>query len=466
MVIKGVKLEQKYSITNEFKHIKINDFRLIKRINITAETLDKNPESSIPKACQNVAKTKAVYRLLGNPKLQPDIIINSHRKETIKRMKEHKLVLCIQDTCTLDFTPHLKTKGLGPVGTSKFLSGLIMHSALCITTSGVPLGLLAQKIWARDPEKRGKSKLRKQLPIEEKESYKWLETMDSSLKGLPKEITVVTVADREADIYDLFYKATCENKHLLIRATHDRCLAGEQERLFSQIHNSPVQGECLIQLPRNTRLNMPERKAQLVIKFREVEICPPTKNSVLKLPNIKLYAIYAQEISAPEGATPVQWLLLTTLQVENFDQAIEKIRWYCHRWKVERFHYVLKSGCVIENLQLGTSESLKNIIAIYSVLAWKLIWITYLSRETPDAPCTLVLDENEWKVLYCLVNKKSSLPKQPPTLKEAVVLIARLGGFLARKNDGNPGVKVLWRGYSEFNIAIKTLSSLNLSPFS
>jgi hypothetical protein len=145
---------------------------------------------------------------------------------------------------------------------------------------------------------------------------------------------------------------------------------------------------------------------------------------------------------------------------------MEKIHWYCHHWKIERFHYALKSGCEIEDLQLETSDRLKNAISLYSVLAWKLTWITYQLRETPDAPCSLILEEHEWKVLCCLVNKTSRPPKKPPTLQEAVVFIARLGGFLARKSDGNPGIKTLWLGYRQFYNSIQTLSIFNSSPFS
>ena len=467
MVIKGMKpTQRKHSIADEFKHVKINDYRIVKRLKNTAGLLEKSPESSIPKACQNIAQVKAVYRLLDNSKLKHNMIMDSHRKETIKRMKGLDKVLVLQDSSELNFTTHIKTKGLGPIGTTKNLLGLIMHSALCVTTNGVPLGLLAQRIWARNFNERGKSSFRRKLPIEEKESYKWLEIMDLSLISLPKNITAVTVADREADIYELFHKAVQDNRELLIRATHDRRVAQEQERLYQQIHNSPITGECIIQVPRNSKLNVAERNAKLMIKICQVTLRPPLNGIKRNLANVNLYAIYAEETFPPEGFNPVQWLLLTTLPVTDFEQAMEKIHWYCHRWKIERFHFTLKSGCEIEDLQLETSDRLKNAISLYSVLAWKLTWITYQSRETPDAPCSLILEEHEWKVLCCLVNKTSRPPKKPPTLQEAVVLIARLGGFLARKSDGNPGIKTLWLGYRQFYNSIETLSILNLSPFS
>ena len=469
MTVKGIKSikrnNAKHSITHELKHVKIKDRRLEKRLQTTAELLEKSPESSIPAACKTMAQTKATYRLLGNSKLSPDNIIDSHRQETIKRIKGLNIVLIPQDTSSLNFSTHKKTEGIGPLGTGDSLLGLLMHTALCLTTEGVPLGLLAQKIWARNPNERGKSSKRKTLPIEAKESNKWLEMLELSLKGLPKETVAVTVADREADIYEFIHKAIQLKSHLLIRATHDRRVANEQKRLYNQIQTSPVLGECTVQVPRNAKLNIEAREAKLVIKSFKTEICPPVRTDQT-LPNLPVSVVYAEEQSSPKGVEPIQWLLVTTLDVPTLEAAIEKITWYCHRWKIERFHYVLKSGCEIEELQLETSIRLKNAIALYSVLAWKLTWITYQSRETPDAPCSMILDETEWKVLYRIVNPKSALPKKPPTLKESVVLIAKLGGFLARKNDGYPGIKVLWRGFHRFYNSLETLSALDLSPFS
>lgn len=467
MVIKGVKQTHKrHSIADEFKHVKLKDYRLVKRIKDFAESMEESPQCSIPKACQDRSKTKACYRLLSNQKLNPNLVISSHRKETIKRIKEHDKVLIIQDTTSLDFTTHKKAKGLGPIGTFDNLSGIMVHSALCSTTSGVSLGLVAQKIWVRDFDERGKSSLRKKLPIEEKESYKWFEIMDLSLKGIPEGVMAITVADREADIFEFFHKAKLEKRELLIRAIHNRRVAQEQKRLYQQIEQSPIVGKCLVKLPRNTKLNTPERKALLTIKICEVTLLPPQNKNNQNLDKINLYAVYAEEVSPPKGVEPVKWLLLTTLPVKSIEQAQEKIQWYCHRWKIERFHFVLKSGYGIERLQLETYARLQNAISIFSVLAWKITWITYQSRETPNAPCTLILDDQEWKVLYCVVNKTSHPPKEPPTLKEAVILLARLGGFLARKNDGDPGVKTLWLGYRELNNSLKTLSALKLSPFS
>lgn len=451
-----------HSIFNEFKNAPIKDKRLVKRLIQTAETLANSPGETIPSACQSKAKTKSTYRLFSNKKVYPAAILDGHRGETIKRIKENNVILSVQDTTLFDFTAHPGTKGLGPTG-SEGLLGILMHTALAVTTNGTPLGILAQKIWVRDPEAPATRNHRKKRSIEEKESYKWLEFMDQSIDGIPKNIMVVMVGDREADIYELFHKATQEGKQLLIRATYNRRVDHEQKKLYAQVKSTDILGKFMIQIPRNTELNVPPRNAWLMIQSCKVKLCAPYIKGK-PLDNIELTAILAREIAPPEGTNPIEWLLLTTLMVANAEEAFEKIRWYSHRWKIERFHYVLKSGCKIQELQLETSDRLKNAIALYSFLAWRITWITYQARETPDLPCTLILEDHEWKILYREINGTSRIPKKPPTLKHAIILIARLGGFLARKNDGDPGVKVLWRGFRELHTISKAYLHLRSNP--
>jgi hypothetical protein len=178
-----------------------------------------------------------------------------------------------------------------------------------------------------------------------------------------------------------------------------------------------------------------------------VTVKPPEKRRNDKsLSDLRLHAILAEEVDAPKGIEPIRWLLLTTLKVNTLEEAFEKVQWYKQRWKIERFHFVLKSGCKVEELLLETYERLLNCIALYSVIAWRILWITYQSRETPEASCELCLEEHEWQALYCSANNTNKPPIKPLTLSDAVLLIAKLGGFLARKSDGYPGVIVIWRG--------------------
>jgi hypothetical protein len=173
------------SITNEFQNIPINDLRLINRLRITADTLGKRPEKSIPDACQSWEKTKATYEFFNNDKVTPAVILSSHRLNTIERMKAHPLALLIQDTSALDFTTHKDTTGLGPYATDPKTLGLLMHSVLAVSPEGVPLGLLYQNIWSRINYPSQKRTKRHKLPIEEKKSFKWLQALKDSLNDIP-----------------------------------------------------------------------------------------------------------------------------------------------------------------------------------------------------------------------------------------------------------------------------------------
>jgi hypothetical protein len=323
-----------------------------------------------------------------------------------------------------------------------------MHSALVVTTTGIPLGIIYQHFWARDPSK---SKNHKKFPIEEKESYKWIAAMESYLEHIPPETLAVTVADREADIFDLFKHATQKGHHLLIRAVQNRRINEEHKLLWTQVENSPVAGICRVEVPRDSEHKLPSREVKLQVQFCPVTVLSSRARTDKTPLKIELYAVLAKELDPPEGIEPIEWLLLTTLPVTTLEEAVEKISWYRHRWKIERYHYTLKSGCKVEELQLETGERLKNAIAIYSVVAWRLLWILYQTRETPDAPCSIILETQEWQVLYCIVNNTKVPPPKPPTLGEALMLIAKYGGFLGRKSDGQPGVKVLWRGLQKLN---------------
>jgi hypothetical protein len=438
----------KTSIGDEFQDVPINDQRLINRLIITATTLDKKPEKSIPDACQNWAETKATYNFFDNGKVTPAVILGPHRSNTIRRMKAYPLVLLVQDTSELDFKTHKNTVGLGPYSSDPNALGLLMHSVLAVVPAGLSLGLLYQNFWSRAGYPKQKKAKRNQLPIEEKESFKWLQALEESTKDIPNTIKTVTVADREADIFEFFQKAFELGEHLLVRATHNRRISGEYQLLYDQMNNIPEKGQCLVEIPRKSEEKLP-RQAKLSVRFCPVTLCARLNRR--QKSDLRLYAVLAREIEVLEGEEPIEWLLLTTVPVTNMSEAVQKIEWYRERWKIERFHYTLKSGCRIEDLQLETRERLINAITLYSIIAWRLVWLTYQSRVSPDLPCQIIFEEHEWQMLYCVVNQTKILPSRPPTLHEAVRLLAKLGGFLGRKHDGEPGVKVLWRGLQKLN---------------
>ena len=300
--------------------------------------------------------------------------------------------------------------------------------------------------WARDRGTFGKKAKRHQLPIEEKESFKWLKSyraVAAVQKRLPKTV-LVSVGDREADVYELFREAADhpEGPKLLIRAEHNRQLQHEQARLWGTLQGKPIAGIQVLQVPRQG--SRAAREARMAIRFAAVSLCAPT--GYQGAPAISVWAVFAQEQDAPPGVKPLEWLLLTTLPVTTFEQAIEKLIWYTRRWGIEVLHRTLKSGCRIEQRQHAQVDRLEACLAIDLVVAWRIYHLSKLGREVPQAPCTVYFDEAEWQALMVFTTQNRVPPAKPPTLREAIHRVAGLGGFLGRKGDGEPGTQTLWLG--------------------
>lgn len=431
-------------VREELGAVAFGDRRLTERLVQTAECLAAQPNASIPQACGTWAATKGAYRLFDNKKTTPEAVLASHRAATLKRMAAHKTVLAVQDTTILDFTHRMGLTGTGPVGNFPG-KGLLLHSTLAVSTAGVPLGLLTQHVWARKLSEYGKRHRRAQRPTKEKESQRWITALQRSRSGVPQEIRLVMVGDREADIYDLFHAAYGQTD-LLIRATQNRILRNPEKRLRARLQAAPIAGYYTITVPRAD--DKPSRSATLEVRYTDVLIRPPKCRKGRKhWPNLPLYAVWAVERKPPVGVEPIEWRLLTTVPVHSFAEAMERIVWYTRRWTIERYHFTIKSGCRIEDRQFDTAYRLKRCLAIYMVIAWRLLWLTYQARHTPEVPCTVALTTPEWQALACVMAGTDKPPKRPPSLKEAVRALARLGGFLGRRRDGEPGVRVLWRGW-------------------
>lgn len=442
----------------EFRNLGINCGRTIKRFIRSMITLSRKIGESIAGASDSKAEAKAMYRLIENKKVTEDVVLYAHRKATIQKMKEsgELIILSVQDTTMLNYTSHKKTKGLGDFGAGPDHKGLIVHSTLAVTPKGVALGLLDQFIWTRAPEERGKRTEKRQKPIEEKESYKWLKSMDNSQKGIPNDIRLVHVGDREADVYEFFDYVIANEQDFLVRVVQNR-MTTEACRLFDKVKNELPAGQISVEIPRDTRRNLPKREATLEIRYSRVHIQVPVNmpKKFIKSSNVALSIVHIKELNHPEGVDPIEWYLVTSMDITNLDEAVEKVNWYIHRWKIERFHYILKSGCEIEKLQNRTAERLQKLILVYSIISVRILGMTYLARQYPEEPCTMFLEEEEWKVLYCIANRTSTASQTAPTIKEAVSYLAKLGGFLGRKGDGEPGAKVIWKGLNELNTVLK-----------
>jgi len=431
----------------EFGKADLGDRRLSKRLVIIARDFYCSPQANVAQACGSRAKTKAAYRFFDNPDTTMDRVLAQHYEATVARSSQEGVVLAAQDTTTLNYTAHPATEDLGPIGyrLDKGL-GLILHETMAFNVEGTPLGLLDVQCWARDPADFGKKKRRHKLPIEEKESKKWLVSfrkVAQAQKRCPKTI-FVSVGDREADIYELFELACKDGSgaKLLVRASQDRTLAQEQGHLWQKVSEQPISGIHEVRVPR--RGSRAGRVGKLAVRFAAVTLKPPKSKS--RLADLSIWAVLAREVEAPGNVEPIDWMLLTTCDVSGFDEATERLSWYAVRWGIEVYHRTLKSGCKIEERQLGSADRIETCLAIDMVVAWRIFHLCKLGRETPDVACTVYFEEAEWKALSAYTTKDPVPPVQPPPLREAMRMAARLGGFLGRKSDGDPGTKSLWIG--------------------
>jgi hypothetical protein len=434
-------------VEQELGRVNLGDKRLEKRLKTVTGDFYARPQANVTEACGTRAKTKAAYRLFDHEAVTLDTVVQSHYQATQARIGKEKVVLAVQDTTELNYSTHRETEGLGPIGTKKDGAvGLLLHDTMAFTPDGVPLGLLDLQCWARDGEEFGKRARRHELPIEQKESNKWLhsyQTVAEVQKKCPQTM-LVSVGDRESDIYELFVKArdTDNGPKILVRARQDRLLTEEQGHLWLTLAEKQIDGTVEVQIPR--RGSRPARKAILDVRFLQVRLKPPNRKP--KLGEITLWAVLAQEHDAPVEIESLEWMLLTTCEVKTFEDASTMLTWYSRRWGIEVYHRTLKSGCKIEQRQLGHAERIEACLAIDLVVAWRIYYLTKMGRETPDVPCTVFFEDYEWKALVAHITQNPVPPSEPPTLREAVRMVASLGGFLGRKGDGEPGTQTTWKG--------------------
>jgi hypothetical protein len=429
---------------HELRHADLGDARLDRRLIRLVGELAARPEASLPQATVTWAATKAAYRFFDNSRVTPEAIGAAHRQATVERLPAEGPLLVVQDTTLFDFTAHPATTGLGHLVHRKHV-GLLAHSALLLSAAGVPLGLLHQHVWARDPRRRGQRRRRRRRPTADKESQRWLAAAAATEAALPAGREVLTVADREADFYDLLAAPRRPGHHLLLRAKGRRSVRHEARLLGPALRAQAAAGRQAIDLRRGD--DRPPRRAVLTIRFGAFWINPPSTHPRRKeLAPLRAWAVLAEEEGAPAGHKPVSWLLVSTQPLTTLAEAAQAVRRYGLRWLVERLHFVLKSGCRVEQLQLGSAARLRRAVAAYGIVAWRLLWLTYQARQQPEASCEAAFEPAEWQVLHRAVAPEQPLPARAPGLAQAVRQLACLGGFLARRHDGEPGVKVLWRG--------------------
>lgn len=433
------------------------DARLDRRLDELTEQMSAMPMATLPHTLTDQASLKAGYRFMNNPNVTHAGIIERERQATVQRIEAAggEILLAVQDTTSFTFAQRSELSGLGVLEDNK-TPGFFAHTMLAVSDQGVPLGLLTQDVWSRPPNLERDKEAHKAKPITEKESFKWLH----SLQQLPDLAQrVITVCDREADIYELFQESVNRQLEFVVRAVRNRRLE-DAPLLYEQLGKiSPASRYTLVV---QRQRNQAERQAMVELRYTTVTLCPPKNRpkqaQVIPLEPLTVQVVEVREIDAPADVKdPIRWILLTTLPVNDLEAAAQIVRFYTYRWVVERFHYVLKSGgCNFEDSQLRTVEALHRLLGLCSRVAWRLLWITYQARQTPQAPCTIALSEAEWQALTAFVSRSRSPSSRPPSLYEAVRAIAKLGGFIGRKSDGEPGVKTLWRGWQRLQDIVAT----------
>jgi len=431
------------------------DRRLKARLGTLLGDLGRRIGGTIPAACQDWAATKAAYRFFGNPRVDAGVILAGHFAATTARFAATPgTVLVLHDTTEFSFTRDTP-EGIGQLSFVKgrhvthTVCGLLMHSSLVVATDGVPLGLAAVKFWTRQKFKGANALKRSvnptRVPIEQKESVRWLDNLKQATTRLGAPARCVHVGDRESDIFELFCAAGEAETHFLVRTCVDRLAGRGKTTVAKKMAREPIRGSHEVEVRDD---HGRASTARVYLRFCRMTVHPPVGKQK-RYPPLSLTVIRAHERGAPGGREPIRWDLLTDLPVEDLAAAVEKLDWYALRWKLETYHKVLKSGCQAEQARLRTAERLTNLLAVLCVVGWRVFWLTMVNRATPDAPAESVLTRPEIELLD-RVAARATPAGEPRAAQRAVshylVQIAKLGGYLARAQDPPPGNMVLWRG--------------------
>jgi hypothetical protein len=446
----------------EMETIDLGDRRLNQRSFNILEGLGLAPGRTIPQAFQAWGEIKATYNFLNNDSVSEEKILAPHLEKTIERIKEYPVVLLVSDTTDINYTTKQAMKGKERLDNKQ--NGLWLHATIAVTPEKLNLGLTHANFWHREPEVAEKSRAyrtaRDKTSIEEKESYRWLESYQKACeiaKEVP-ETQVISITDREGDIIELLELTKSKSKesgkaNFIIRSQYNRLIETTDEdvnkKLWQKLKNSDSVGE--VEFTISSRGDRKARKVKQQIKAISVTLTPANKKKA-----ILVNAVMAIEEQPPEGEDPLIWVFITDLPITTFKEVCKVVEYYLCRWQIELFFKVLKSGCKVEERQLQTADRIKNLISIFLILSWRVMFTMMLGRICGEMSCTDLFDEAEWKSVYKILNKKKALPRKPPSLNDFVIMIAKLGGYIEQKDEEPPGVKTIWKGMArmvDFSIA-------------
>jgi hypothetical protein len=423
----------------------LGDARREQRLRTLVSQLSRNPQGTFNHACPTAAHKKAAYRFFDNDQVEPQQVLASHVDRTWRRMGAYRRVLVVQDTTSLNYVTHPAAAGLGRLENAH-ARGFLLHSALAVSEDGEPLGLVHQETWARDeqPAKGGHER-----PWVERESYKWQRTVEAVAKRAVEGGEYIIIGDRESDVYGLLASHRPAGIELLVRSAQNRRVEEHPGGLHEAATSGPAAGTMVVEVGRGAKRT--PRKARCEVRYRQLTLRPPTPAAPgVSAEPIEIWVVAIVERHPPRGEAPLCWILIATWPVTSLEEAVRCARLYSRRWLVERYHFVLKSGCSLEHKQLRERIRLERVQAVYAIVAWRLLSITYQARIHPQGSCEPMFTGTEWQVLYAYHHQQAyPAGAAPPTMEQAVQWVGKLGGHWGRRGDGAPGVKILWQGLTK-----------------
>ena len=447
---------------HEFGGAPLGDKRRSARLVKSAALLAEYPGRKIGASARgDAAAIDGFYRLIEHPEDSPvtvGAILAPHRERTLRRMRSQETVLCIQDGTDLNFATRPGCSGLEIIGRNQTATGTLglhLHATFAVNGRGLPLGVLRCGF----DDATGKRDTRR---LHKTRTQRWIDGLADTAelaRDLTRSTRVISVCDREGDCFALFDEQRRNRRvELLVRAKHDRRLSSTNGRkLFRTMRAGHAAGELEVEIraltarPKSSRKRARParsgRTARCEIRFRRLTL-PAT---VAGAQPLRVSAVHIVETDPPDGEPPVQWHLLTTVEVRSAGTAAEVVGYYLQRWRIEDFFRVLKSGCKVETLAFRTADRLQRAIAINAVIGWRIMLMTRIGRQVPNCEAKLMFSDHELLFLHSYASQYKLAP--PDDLGAAIALVANLGGYRARKHDPEPGDQIMWRGYDRLSSA-------------
>lgn len=394
----------------EFVDINFTDQRLKSRFFKIIDAFAASSGKSTWAATGSRSSAKAAYRFFSNSEISKDELLDSISRATVEKIKcaDAEWILAVQDTTAVGFGDQKAIQGMGYYCSTE-QRGMLVHSCIAVTDQGIPLGIIYQETNTREKAKDDSQtkEQKRSRPIEEKENFRWLDSMRETLLRMPADIPILTVCDREGDFYEFFSEAADLKANFLIRIVKNR-MVDDGKKIFHELRSSPVAGSMVVRMSRNPKEHIPSRNIKMDYHCKKVTIYRPQRRKEKHLRE-------------------------------------KLVQCYAHKWKIERFHFILKSGCKIEKNQAREYGRLSFLTLLYSVIAMQILNLTYLGKICPEISSGIVFVEEEWKVLCCCARKSKEIPESY-SLKEAIYDLGVLGGTKGAPSDGMPGVRSIWQG--------------------